>query len=140
MTQQITFVDVRRVRGLEQTLGKIQGAELDLSGIDGYVIPSKIPSVVIAIHACNVLTDKVLEKAVQARVPVAVMPCCYNDHMKKYQLQHPPDPRLLLYARSEEYYDAVRLQFLREQNFTTELLKIDQRITPMNNVIIGIPL
>lgn len=94
----------------------------------------------LAIHACGILTDKVLEKAVQSKVPVAVMPCCYNDQMKRYQLQQPPDSRILLYSRREDYHDAVRLQFLREQDYTTELRTIDARITPMNNVIVGIPL
>ena len=73
------------------------------------------------------------------RIPVAVMPCCYNDQMKKYTLQQPPDSRLLRYPRPRDYYDAVRLQFLKEQGYAVELHPIDPRITPMNKVLIGIP-
>ncbi len=113
-------------------------AELDLSGVEAYEIPSGISLAVIAIHACGILTDKVLEKAVQARTPVAVMPCCYNDQIKRYQLRQPPDSRILSYPRREDYHDTIRLQFLREQGYRAELQQINPRITPMNNVIMGI--
>ena len=96
-------------------------------------------SAVIAVHACGILTDIVLRSAVSSRVPVAVMPCCYNDRMDVYDLADPPAKRRLRYPAEKDYYDAFRLQYLLEQDYKAFLLQIDKKITPMNNVLIGIP-
>lgn len=134
------FVDLIQVRGLERTLSDLgHTPEICLSGIKDYVLPKVERLAVIAIHACGVLTDQVLERAAEARKAVAIMPCCYPKEMKHYDLKAPPDHRLLLYPRREDYYDAVRKQFLVEQKFQAILTQIDRRITPMNNVLIGLP-
>jgi hypothetical protein len=139
LAEKVTFVDTKIVRGLGQNIQHMQNTEIDCSGIDDYTLPQQDPIVIIGIHACGSLTDAILERAVGSKAPVAVIPCCYNSGMKKYSLSNPPDSRLLLYLRPEDYYDTVRLQFLTEQGYTTQFLTIDQKITPMNNVLIGIP-
>ena len=56
-----------------------------------------------------------------------------------HECEHTPDEQETRY-RTEEYYDAIRRQFLQEQGFKAEVQQIDRRITAMNNVIIGIPI
>lgn len=137
--KQLHLVDVKTVRKLEETLVEIDNqATIFLEGIDNYQFSQKQNIAIIGIHACGELTDKIIEKAVTIRAPVAVMPCCYSRN-KKYNLQQPLNPRLLLYQRKEDYFDLVRLQFLKEQRYFVALERIDSRITPMNNVLIGIP-
>ena len=136
--ERVTYVDVKSVRGLERNLMNFN-ANVSLEGIDAYSIPNYRNVAVIAIHACGNLTDKIIEKVVDARVPLAVMPCCYNNEFKNYCLINPPNPRILTYDRKEDYYDTFRLRFLQENNYKVKLEKIDPRITKMNNVIIGLP-
>lgn len=140
LVKRINFVDIIRVRGLEETLAEICGyGKIFLEGIEKYNFNHNLNQAVIAVHACGELTDKILEKAVKARMPVAVMPCCYNSKMKKYRLTSPPERRILLYSRILDYYDSSRVRFLEENNYHTFLLKAKEAPTPMNNVIIGLP-
>ena len=137
--RQLYLVDIKRVRGLEKTLTEIDKTTIVfLDGIANYQFPVEQDLAVIGIHACGGLTDKIIERAVTIRAPLAVMPCCYN-RKKQYHLQHPPDPRLLLYRRKEDYFDLVRLQFIKEQGYSVILENINPKITPMNNILIGIP-
>lgn len=134
----VHFVDIRTVRNLEKTISELDNVqEVSLVGIENYELPEGNIAV-IAIHACGELTDLILEKSIQSHVTVAVMPCCYGN-IRKYNLQNPPDSRLLLYPRKEDYFDKVRQQFLLEQGYEAVLKKIDSKITPMNNVLIGLP-
>ena len=136
--KKIDFVDIKLVRGLRTTISKIKKSYyVFLEGMENYQLQPN--QAAIAVHACGDLTDAILEKAVEARVPVAVMPCCYGQDIRKYKLKTPPDSRLLLYPRIEDYHDTVRLQFLHEQGYEARIERIDPRITPMNNVLIGWP-
>lgn len=136
--QTVTFVDVKIVRDLEATLADVgDKGNIFLGGIDKYAIPKN--SGVIAVHACGPLTDKILQKTVLAKVPVAVMTCCHRRDGEPYTLRDPPDPRLLNYSRKEDYVDTVRMQFLAEQGYDATIAKIDPNITPFNNVILGVP-
>lgn len=136
--QAVTFVDIKQVRDLETTLRDVgDKGNLFLEGIEHYNIP--VNSGVIAVHACGPLTDKILRKAVASRAPVAVMTCCHRGESEKYDLKDSPDPRLLNYARREDYLDLVRKQFLAEQGYDATIAKIDSKITPFNNVIMGVP-
>ena len=136
--QAVTFVDIKKVRDLEATLRDVgDKGNFFLEGIDHYNIPAN--SGVIAIHACGPLTDKILKKTALAGVPVAVMTCCHRGESEMYNLQNPPNPRLLNYVKREDYLDTVRKQFLVEQRYDATIAKIDSKITPFNNVIIGVP-
>ena len=106
-------------------------------GIEKFGIPSN--AAVIALHSCGVLTDKIIEKAILSLSPVAIMPCCYNQNMREYDLQNPPDKRKLMYKSENDYYDTFRMQHLRENGYLVFLRTVNPKITPMNNVIIAIP-
>lgn len=140
LVSRVTFVDVRRVRGLEGNLERLgDRAQLILGGVEDYEPVNN--SVYIAVHACGELTDRIIEKAVQVKAPLAVMTCCHKFGLEeRYSLKSPPDPRLMLYQNHREYIDKVRLQYLVEKRYDAQLLRIDSQITPHNNLLIGTPL
>lgn len=87
---------------------------------------------VLGIHACGGLTDRVLDRAMQARARVAVLPCCHS-HAK---LDHGDltgwmDPALAI--------DATRAARLRGQGYAVHTTTIDPAITPMNRLLLGTP-
>jgi len=134
----VFFVDIKKVRGLNDNIHNLtKSYEIFLEGIDRFFIADN--SAIIAVHACGNLTDRILSKSIESRVPVAVMSCCHSDKIENHNLKHPPDSRILLYGKSEDYYDAVRQQFLIENGYDAVVLQIDPKITPKNNVIIGVP-
>ncbi len=136
--EKIIFVDVKEVSKFKLNTASLKiPFECHWSGMDSLEVPSD--SFVIALHACGILTDKVIEKSIAAAAGFAVMPCCYNSNMKKHYLRSPPDKRKLNYSSEKNYYDAFRLQYIKEQGYHALLRRIDKRITPMNNVLIGIP-
>ncbi|MEA3429811.1 MAG: methyltransferase [Nanoarchaeota archaeon] len=136
--ERIVFVDVHEVGKFKTITSSIQTPyDLNCNGIENLSI--KKPSILVAVHACGNLTDLIIEAAVSSKSYLAVIPCCYNSRMKNYTLGEPPDNRKLLYDSEKDYYDAFRVQFLREQGYSVFLERIDSKITPMNNVIIGIP-
>ena len=136
--ENIIFVDKRKPNKFQHTAEQLKTPfEYKILDINNTIIPQG--SIVIAIHACGILTDIALEKAIKASLGFAIMPCCYNQNMKKYSLRNPPDNRKLCYPAEKDYYDAFRLQYIQEQGYNAILSQIDERITPMNNILIGIP-
>lgn len=132
----VTLVDVYEPSKLAGTISNLRvPVSVETSGVESFTGSG----VFIGLHACGSLTDKVLSLAVSSRSPVAVMPCCYRREMALPAVRAPPDGRLLLYDRAFDYVDAVRCQWLREQGYRVVLERIDSRITPMNNVIVGVP-
>ena len=125
---EVAYVDIYKSR-------RFMGTEVDCGGLEGFSFSCN--SLILALHSCGELTDLVLQKAVESQSHVAVMPCCYNSRMRKYDLISPPDPRKMSYYSEKDYYDAFRVQYLRENGYDVRLEQIDKRITPMNNVIIG---
>ena len=134
----IIFVDVKEPNKFRRNVSDLQTPfEQSLDGISGVSVDGFL--VFIAIHACGILTDEILEKAVSLSSALAVMPCCYNQNMKRYDLKNLPDKRKLVYESEKDYYDAFRLQYLSENGYSAFLRTISCKITSMNNVLIGIP-
>jgi hypothetical protein len=53
--------------------GRVAFAEVPLQSVE-----LRPDDIVVSIHACGALTDRVLERAVEARSRVAVVPCCHD--------------------------------------------------------------
>jgi len=138
----IVFVDIRKGRGLDHTTKNMRKPfEVYLDGITGY--QPKKNQAIVAVHACGTLTDKVLETASENCCLVGVMPCCYDQEtrvkLEKVALSLPNfERRKMLYGSIEDYYDSIRTALLIGKGYN--LTQIDKKITPMNNVIVGIPL
>jgi len=87
---------------------------------------------VVSVHACGALTDRVLDKALAARARVAVLPCCHNlDHGDKGGLEGWLDGPLAM--------DATRAARLRTHGYRVYTQTIPADITPKNRLLLAEP-
>lgn len=87
---------------------------------------------VVSVHACGALTDRVLDIALAARTAVAVLPCCQDEGRCD-------SAGLKAWMEIGVAVDAVRAVRLREAGYRVYLRTIPEEITPKNRLIIGVP-
>jgi hypothetical protein len=88
--------------------------------------------VVISAHACGSLTDRILDRVIDARASVAVLPCCSDySHQDVGGLGGWMDSALAI--------DAVRAIRLRDAGYEIWTQTIPGDITPKNRLLIGKP-
>lgn len=86
--------------------------------------------VVVSIHACGALTDRVLERAVAARAAVAVLPCCHDfERGDAGSIAGWVDPALAI--------DIMRAVRLQQQGYRTWTQTIPEAITPQNRLLLA---
>jgi hypothetical protein len=87
---------------------------------------------VVSAHACGPLTDRVLDLAIAARAPVAVLPCCHDvETCDRGGLGGWLDPALAI--------DVTRAARLRRENYELVTQTIPREITVKNRLMIGKP-
>ena len=87
---------------------------------------------VVSIHACGALTDAVLARAIAARAPVAVLPCCHDaGACDAGGLEGWMEPALAI--------DATRAARLDRAGYRVRTQTIPAEITPKNRLLIGEP-
>lgn len=88
--------------------------------------------VVVCVHGCGSLTDRVLDLALAARAHVAVLPCC-SDHSRldRAGLDGWIDADLAI--------DVVRALRLRDAGYRVRAQYIPADITPKNRLLLGRP-
>lgn len=89
-------------------------------------------ALVVSIHACGRLTDRVIDRAVTAQVRVAVLPCCHR-------LRDGDTGGLEGWMTGALAIDAVRAQRLRTAGYTIHTQTIPDNITPQNRLLLGAP-
>jgi hypothetical protein len=110
-----------------QLAGKVTLMEAPL-----YALPLTAADVVVSVHACGALTDRVLERAVAASSPVAVLPCCHDkDSCDTGKLEGWMDVSLAI--------DVTRVARLRAAGYSVHTQTIPAEITPKNRLLIGAP-
>ncbi len=87
---------------------------------------------VVSVHACGSLTDRVLARAVDARARVAVLPCCHDE-------ESCDTGGLLGWLDVGMAIDATRVQRLRQQGYEVHTQLIPAEITPKNRLLIAEP-
>jgi hypothetical protein len=88
--------------------------------------------VVVCVHGCGVLTDAVLDRAIAARAPVAVLPCCHRKtDADTGGLDGWCDFSLAI--------DLRRAERLRAAGFSVHTQTIPAEITPKNRLLLGVP-
>lgn len=90
-------------------------------------------AMLVAVHACGFKTDQCLDLAIQKRVPIAVLPCCYTGTGRTA----PDTLRKSLGVPLAT--DVERTYRLEREGFRVEWDTISAEITPMNRVIIAHP-
>jgi hypothetical protein len=88
--------------------------------------------IVVSIHACGALTDRVLERAAEVRARVAVMPCCHD-------LAVSDSGELSGWIDAAVAIDVVRAMRLRGQGYRIWTQTIPAEITPKNRLLLGQP-
>lgn len=87
---------------------------------------------VVSAHACGALTDRVLDLAIQARSPVAVLPCCHDrDTCDTGGLEG--------WMPADLAIDATRAARLTAAGYQVRTQTIPQAITPKNRLLVGKP-
>lgn len=87
---------------------------------------------VVSVHACGGLTDLVLERAIEARARVAVLPCCHD-------LARCASGGLRGWLDGALAIDVQRAVRLEAAGYTVLTQTIPSDITPKNRLLIGVP-
>jgi hypothetical protein len=104
--------------------------EFVAAGIDDVVMTES--DVVVSVHACGALTDRVLDRAVSARARVAVLPCCHDrDACDTGGLEGWMNPALAI--------DVARASRLAHAGYRVRTRTIPAAITPKNRLLLGDP-
>ena len=88
--------------------------------------------VVVSSHACGVLTDRVLHRAVAAQARVAVMPCCHA-------LASGETGQLSGWVDAPVAIDIVRAMRLTQRGYRIWTQMIPADITVKNRLLLGAP-
>jgi hypothetical protein len=88
--------------------------------------------VVVSVHACGALTDRVLERAVAARCRVAVLPCCHDKETCD-------TGNLEGWLDIPTAVDTTRALALRQAGYRVHTQRIPEQITPHNRLLIAEP-
>ncbi len=101
-------------------------------------LPRLLPnSLVLSIHACGSLTDRVIELSIASKNDFAVMSCCHGDRVY-FTPQELPSNKIVEERGRDYHQDMLRLQFIREQDYLAGIYEIPAEITPKNRIIWGI--
>ena len=97
---------------------------------DTEVTPDQL---VVSVHACGELTDRVLDKALSARCRLAVLPCCHD-------LNRCDTGGLTGWMDGPLAVDAARVARLQQAQYDVITTKIPEDITPKNRLLMGWPM
>ncbi len=87
---------------------------------------------VVSVHACGALSDRVLGRALASRAVVALLPCCHDARTCDAG-------GLLGFLPLPLAVDATRVARLRECGYKVITQVIPEAITPENRLLIGLP-
>lgn len=105
-----------------------------ISYVDARIEDAGIPAgaLLASVHACGVLTDQVLDLAIDTRSRVAVLPCCHD-------LRACDTGALAAWMDGPLAVDATRVARLRQAGFRVQTALIPEAITPKNRLLLGWP-
>lgn len=107
--------------------GKVEFRQGDLDAV-----PLEPGDLVVSVHACGALTDVVLDRAVEARARVAVLPCCHDAAAcDTGGLEGWMDAALAI--------DATRVSRLSRAGYRVRTQTIPSEITPKNRLLLAEP-
>lgn len=107
-------------------------ARVELREMDLESVPLRDSDLVVSCHACGLLTDRVIARAIEARAAVAVLPCCHDfEHCDLGGLSGWLEPALAI--------DVTRAARLRECGYTVHTQTIPASITPKNRLLLAHP-
>jgi len=93
-------------------------------------------SLVLSLHACGNLTDRVIELALRSNSDFAVMSCCHGDR-QYFTPANMPDESLVDKLGRDHYMDLVRRNYVAEKGYNTGIFEVPEELTPKNRIIWG---
>ena len=105
--------------------GRIRYIEQDIEAV-----PLLSSDLVVSVHACGALTDRVLARAMSAGARVAVLPCCHD-------LERCDTGGLEGWMDGPLAVDATRAARLRAAGYQVLTRTIPDTITPKNRLLMG---
>lgn len=118
------------------------GLEFVCGDVGAYETEGQV-DLVVSLHACDIATDLVLERAVRWRAKVILStPCCHHELNHKIDcvsLSFLTDHSMLRQKLCDAATDALRLKYLEGNGYRTAALElIDPEETPKNIMLRGI--
>ena len=95
-------------------------------------VPMGATDLLVSSHACGALTDRILDAAVAASAPVAVLPCCHD-------LAACDAGPLGGWLDGPMAIDAMRAVNLASRGYRVRTQRIPSAITPKNRLLIAAP-
>jgi hypothetical protein len=133
-----TCVDRRRPKSADRLEAALVARWPRLAGrvryVEGEVQDAAVEpgALVASVHACSTLTDRVLDLALAARAPLAVLPCCQSKSKCDLGgLEGWLEPGLAA--------DVTRALRLRAEGYAVHTQLIPAEITPQNRLLIATP-
>ena len=101
-------------------------------------------TLLLGVHACGVLSDKIIALAIQGKSPLALVPCCHSKKLltkeQRQQLRKSGDGTdTLTFQSLADYVDNLRIERLRAAGFDVEEVFIPESFTPRNRIILARP-
>jgi hypothetical protein len=115
------------VQAWPRLAGRISFVACGLDDVE--ILPGDL---VVSSHACGVLTDRILERAVAAHARVAVLPCCHD-------LASGNSGGLSGWVDGAIAIDVVRALNLTQHGYRIWTQTIPSDITPKNRLLLGTP-
>jgi len=116
---------------LEATWPRLQGrVELRCGEIAAEALTEE--DLVVSVHACGALTDRVIDRAVAARARLAVLPCCHD-------LASGDSGGLRGWLDGPLAMDVTRAARLRAAGYRVTTQTIPAEITPKNRLLLAEP-
>jgi len=133
-----TCIDIKRPPSQERVLAVLENHWPRLKDRvlfkEARIEHAEVPpdALLVSVHACGVLTDQVLDLAIQSRKRVAVLPCCHD-------LRECDTGSLAGWMDGPLAIDATRVARLREAGFRVQTARIPEEITPKNRLLMAWP-
>lgn len=133
-----TCVDIKRPPSQARVLAALENHWPRLAGRVEYVesrledVQVSTDSLVVSVHACGPLTDKVLDLALAARSRVAVLPCCHD-------LRTCDVGPFAGWLDGPLAVDAARAARLQQAGYKVKTARIPAEVTPKNRLLLGWP-
>lgn len=96
-------------------------------------VPLKKDDLVVSVHACGSLTDRVIDLAITARARLAVLPCCHN-------LSESDQGGLQGWIDRTMAVDITRANRLKNCGYRIFTQTIPSEITPKNRLLMAEPI
>lgn len=116
---------------LEKAWPRLQGRVVLLCG-ELEAVELTADDLVVSVHACGHLTDRVIDRAVQARARLAVLPCCHD-------LESGDGGALRGWLDGPLAMDVARAARLQAAGYRVVTQLIPAEITPKNRLLLGEP-